>query len=133
MSIRNKILARRTVAALVVALAAIASGCSSGVAHPVDPGPAMDALKTVLDAWKEGKTPDFLKDAAPAIVVQDLEWLSGAKLESYQVEGDGVPADANLEVRVKLNLAAKGKKLQRDAHYLVTTSPALTVFRDMMR
>lgn len=133
MSIHNKISARWAAAALVVALAAIASGCSSGVAHPVDPGPAMNALKTVLDAWKEGKTPESLKDAAPPIVVQDLEWLSGAKLESYQIEGDGVPADANLDVRVELNLSAKGKKVRRDARFLVTTSPALTVFRDMMR
>ncbi|WP_165249649.1 hypothetical protein [Paludisphaera soli] len=133
MSTRFPIPARRLAATLAVALAAIATGCSSGVAHPVDPGPAMDALKTTLDAWKAGKAPDSLQEASPPIVVQDLEWLSGAKLESYEVQGEGVPADANLQVRVKLNLAAKGKKAQRDAHYLVTTSPALTVFRDMMR
>lgn len=117
----------------LLGLAALAVGCSSGVAHPVEPGPALTALRTTLDAWKAGRSPDSLKEASPPIVAQDLEWLSGAKLEGYQIEGEGVPADANLDVRVRLSLVAKGKKVERDARYLVTTSPALTVFRDMMR
>ncbi|MDG3004120.1 hypothetical protein [Paludisphaera mucosa] len=135
MSIREHMKTRRTAGALALALglASAATGCGTGVAHPVDPGGAMVALKTTLDAWKEGKDPESLKTAASPIVVQDMEWQSGAKLVDYHVEGDGSPADANLEVRVKLNLTAKGKKVERNAHYLVTTSPAVTVFRDMMK
>lgn len=119
-------------AALAVAIAATAAGCSQGVAHPVDPDSARAALKTTLDAWKEGKTPDSLASASPAIVAQDMEWMSGAKLLDYSVVSD-TPADANLDARVKLTLSAKGKKVEREAKYLVTTSPAVTVFRDMMK
>lgn len=117
--------------ACVAALAA-ASGCSPGVAHPVDPDGARAALKTTLDAWKAGKAPDTLQGSSPAIVAQDLEWASGAKLLDYEIV-DGKPADANLDARVRLTLSAKGKKVERDARYLVTTSPAVTVFRDMMK
>ena len=132
--LKLKLATRRAATALVVVATAVAaSGCGSGVAHPVDPDRAMTALKTALDAWKDGKDPESLKTSDTPMVVQDMEWQSGAKLVDYQVEGDGSPADANLNVRVKLNLTAKGKKVQRDAHYLVTTSPAVTVFRDMMR
>lgn len=118
-------------AAAILALAS-AWGCSPGIANPVDPDGARSALKTTLDAWKEGKTPDSLQSASPAIVAQDMEWASGAKLLEYSVVSD-TPADANLDARVKLTISAKGKKVQRDAKYLVTTSPAVTVFRDMMR
>lgn len=124
---------RRTApVALLVALSAVALGCSPGVANPVDPEGARAALKTALDAWKEGKTPDSLQSASPAIVAQDMEWAGGAKLLDYSVVSDK-SADANLDARVKLTLTAKGKKVQREAKYLVTTSPAVTVFRDMMK
>lgn len=124
---------RRTVrTALLAALAAIACGCSTGAPHAVDEEAARAALRTTLDAWKEGKTPDSLQSASPAIVAQDMEWASGAKLIDYSVVGDKA-ADANLDARVKLTtVSARGKKIQREAKYLVTTSPAVTVFRDMM-
>lgn len=117
--------------ALLAALAAVACGCSPAAPHAVDPEAARAALRTTLDAWKEGKTPDSLQSASPAIVAQDMEWASGAKLLDYAVVGD-TPADANLDARVKLVISARGKKVQREAKYLVTTSPAVTVFRDMM-
>lgn len=116
--------------ALLLALAA-ACGCSPGAAHAVDPEAARAALKTTLDAWKEGKTPDSLQSGSPAIVAQDMEWASGAKLLDYSVVADK-PADANLDARVKLTISARGRKIEREAKYLVTTSPAVTVFRDMM-
>jgi len=119
-------------ATLAVLVGAVATGCSPGVAHPVDPDRAMVALKTTLDAWKDGKSIDSLQSGVPPIVAQDMEWASGAKLLDYRVD-DGRPADANLDARVKLALSVRGKKVERDARYLVTTSPAVTVFRDMMR
>ncbi|WP_165071476.1 hypothetical protein [Paludisphaera rhizosphaerae] len=117
---------------VAVLVGASMTGCSTGVAHPVDPDRAMVALKATLDAWKEGKSIDSLQSSSPPIVAQDMEWTSGARLLDYHVD-DGKPADANLDVRVKLTLNARGKKVERDARYLVTTSPAVTVFRDMMR
>lgn len=116
---------------LLAAIAAAVCGCSAGVAHPVDPEAARVALKTTLDAWKEGKTPDSLQAGSPAIVAQDVEWSSGAKLLEYALVTDK-PADANLDARVTLTVSSKGKTRKRDARYLVTTSPSVTVFRDMM-
>ena len=126
-------LARSLAVASALALAPLSGGCARGVAHPVDPDRALTALKAALDAWKDGKTPESLATASPPMVVQDLEWASGAKLLAYQVDGPGNPADANLDVRVRLTVAGRGKKAERDVRYLVTTSPAVTVFRDMMR
>ncbi len=60
-----------------------------------------------------------------------MEWSAGAKLLDYAVVTDK-PADANLDARVTLKVSAKGKTRTRDARYLVTTSPSVTVFRDMM-
>lgn len=118
---------------MVLLVAASTAGCAQGVAHPVDPDRARDALKTALDHWKSGGDPLSMPSSATPMTVQDLEWQSGAKLVDYQILGDGVPADANLRVKVKLTLAGKGKKAEKTVNYLVTTSPAVTVFRDMLR
>ena len=93
------------------------------------------ALTTALDHWKSGGDPLSMPSSSTPMTVQDLEWQSGARLLDYEVLGDGVPADANLRVKVKLTLAnkAKGKNAEKTVNYLVTTSPAVTVFRDSMR
>ena len=74
------------------------------------------------------------------MVVQDFDWASGTKLLDYQLIDQGKAEDANLRVRVKLTMsggqpAAKdpGKTAEKTVWYLVTTSPKITVFRDMLR
>jgi len=124
---------RSACGALAVIVALSIAGCSAGVANPVDPDRARVALKTALDHWKSGGDPLSMPTSATPMTVQDLEWQSGAKLLDYEVLGDGEPADANLRVKVKLTLAGKGKKAEKTVNYLVTTSPAVTVFRDSMR
>jgi hypothetical protein len=124
---------RSACGALAMLVAASIAGCSGGVANPVDPNRALDALKTALDHWKSGGDPLAMPTSSTPMTVQDLEWQSGAKLVDYQVLGEGVPADANLRVKVKLTLAGKGKNAEKTVNYLVTTSPAVTVFRDSMR
>lgn len=114
-------------------LAPTVSGCSKGVANPVDPDRARVALRSALDHWKSGGDPLAMPTSATPMTVQDLEWQSGARLVDYEVLGDGEPADANLRVKVKLTLAGKGKNTEKTVNYLVTTSPAVTVFRDSMR
>jgi hypothetical protein len=124
----------RLIAPAVAAVVALTtSGCSKGVANPVDPDRARVALKAALDHWKSGGDPLSMPTSATPMTVQDLEWQSGAKLVDYEVLGDGDPADANLRVKVKLTLAGKGKNTEKTVNYLVTTSPAVTVFRDAMR
>jgi hypothetical protein len=107
------------------------SGCGARIsAAPLDTAKAHQALKTTLDAWKAGADASTLKSNSPAIVAQDLEWLGGAKLLSYEIEGEGTPVDSNLRVPVKLTLRTQdGRETAKDVNYLVGTSPALTVFR----
>jgi hypothetical protein len=130
---------RRFFAAVVVVLAALTTaGCrGSSVANPVDPPRAREALKTALDAWKGGQSPDSLKSSSTPMTVQDLDWAGGAKLIDYQVLDDGKALDANLSIRVKLVLDGRNKKTgkanEKNVWYLVTTSPSVTVFRDAFR
>jgi hypothetical protein len=112
------------------------SGCSSGRAHAVDPPRAREALKTALDHWKQGENLRSLSSSATPMTVQDFEWESGSKLIAYEIVDDGRPADANLRVKVRLTTKgteAGSKKSERTVSYLVTTSPSVTVFRDMLR
>jgi hypothetical protein len=120
-------------AVLSAIIAPAISGCSKGVADPVDPDRARVALKSALDHWKSGGDPLSMPTSATPMTVQDLEWQSGARLVDYEVLGDGEPADANLRVKVKLTLAGKVKNTEKTVNYLVTTSPAVTVFRDALR
>jgi hypothetical protein len=124
----------RLVAMMLLAFA----GCSasSGSAHPVDTSRARDALKTALDHWKSGKTPQSLSSSATPMTVQDFDWEAGVKLVDYQIQGEGEPVDANLRIQVKLNLGpgkGKTKSGEKTVSYLVGTSPSVTVFRDMFR
>ena len=124
------------VACLGALLILMLSGCSSSSAHAVDAPQAREALKTALDHWKQGENPRSLSAAATPMTVQDLEWEGGAKLIDYQILDDGQPADANLRVKVKLTTSsakAGGKNTEKTVSYLVTTSPSVTVFRDMLR
>jgi hypothetical protein len=121
-------------AAYLSLLLIVAAGCGGGPSHPVDTGVARKTLVETLDRWKEGETPEDLQKSKPQIVVQDMDWLGGAELVAYEVVGDGEPIDANLLAKVKLTLKGKdGKTSVKTVSYLVGTSPALTVFRDMMR
>jgi methylthioribose-1-phosphate isomerase len=115
-------------AAICTALLLLA-GCNTDPPKvaAVNPGEAMAALKTTLDAWKGGKSMESLGTASPPIVAQDIDWMQGKKLTSYEVVGDGIPQDANLRVEVKLTLEGEAK--ERKVFYIVGTSPKLTVFR----
>lgn len=104
-------------------------GCSSDPpkAAAVNVDTAKAALKTTLDAWKAGNTIDSLGSGSPAIVAQDMDWMAGKKLSSYEVVGDGIPQDANLRVEVKLTL--DGDSAEKRVFYIVGTDPKVTVFR----
>jgi hypothetical protein len=130
---------------IVASVAALASlllpGCSSrSNAHAVDEPRARDALKTALDEWKKGESLKSLESASTPMVVQDFDWASGTKLLDYQLIDQGKAEDANLRVRVKLTMSGgqppakdPGKTAEKTVWYLVTTSPKITVFRDMLR
>jgi hypothetical protein len=105
------------------------AGCADApVAKPVEPDKARQTLRATLDAWKAGRPIDSLQADTPPVVAQDFDWMAGAKLDAYEVLGDGTPKDANLWVPVKLTLKGKGTKT---VNYVVGTDIKLTVFRAM--
>ncbi len=128
-------------ACLVTLLTLFLPGCSNpATAHAVDPPQAREALKLALDGWKNGESPRSFESSSPPMVIQDVDWLAGAKLSNYEIIDEGKAEDANLRVRVNLTLSsasASGKSQPKMAEkkvwYLVTTSPKVTVFRDMLR
>jgi hypothetical protein len=116
---------------IVALAAALAAGCSgSGGARPVDAPRAREALRTALDGWKRGDAPSSFATASPAMTVQDMDWQAGAKLIDYQVADDGKDYGVNLHVPVTLTLrTSQGKDVKKSVHYIVGTSPIVTVFR----
>lgn len=120
------------VLALIAAALAALPGCTgSGGSGAVDTERAQEVLRTTLDHWKQGDSIDSLKAGSPSIVAQDFDWMAGQTLVSYEVGGESKNEDINLRVPVRLTLRNKGgKEITKDVNYLVSTRPALTVFRD---
>ena len=118
---------------ILAAATPLLSGCSESAttASAVDAPRALEVLKTALDAWKKGQAIDGLKSGSPPIVAQDFDWMGGAKLVGYEVDGEGSKNDVNLRVPVKLTLKPpQGPEIKKSVSYVVGTSPALTVFRE---
>lgn len=107
-------------------------GCSSYSPdeHRVEPGSAKKVLEEVLNSWKDGGAIDDWQKRKPPVVVQDMDWKSGATLQSFEIQGEGEAIDANLHCQVKLKMLLPNKaKSEKTVKYLVGTSPVLTVFR----
>lgn len=124
----------RTPAVLLAAvLAALATGCSGPRrAAPVNADQARQTLRSVLENWRSGQTPDGQRQATPPVVVQDTDWLRGYELLDYQFVTDGRSRDANLHIPVDLTLRdPSGMQRKKKAYYVVGTDPVLTVFREL--
>jgi hypothetical protein len=117
---------------LVLTLPALV-GCR-GKTGAVDASPekAREALRQGLDAWKSGKTAEAIK-ASDSIIVSDSDLENGAKLLSYDVQGDGASDGFDWQMRVKLTLQdAAGNKSEKNAVYNVNTSPKVVIVRKEM-
>ena len=127
--------ARRPSLAWLVALIATACLAGCGVrerAAPLDVELAREALKTSLEAWKKGDSPDTLKNGSPSIIAQDPDWVTGARLVAYTLDGDDKRVAENLFVPVKLTLKLKnGKQATKNVTYVIGTSPQVMVFRSL--
>jgi hypothetical protein len=135
----------RALLVVVAGMAAVATlllpGCSNSAnIHAVDMPRARDALKTALDHWKRGESPKSLESATAPMIVQDFDWAAGVKLIDYQLIDNGKAEDANLRAHVKLTMSGTrnqgngpGTTAEKTVWYLVTTSPKITVFRDMLK
>lgn len=122
---------RSNVLLFIFALNAL-SGCGgySAKMHRVESTLARGTLESVLKSWQDGAAPESWQEKKPKVVVQDMEWQAGTKLNTFEILGDGEAIDANLYCKVKLKLESPGKgKREQTVTYLVGTSPVLTVFR----
>ncbi len=107
---------------IVWLLLAAAVGCGSGVPKS-DPQAARKLLEQTLQAWKEGKKPEDLKQQS--IFVGDTRWESGAKLAEFTITSDGEDHQSSQRIPVRMKLSSDAKA--KEAFYWVTTSPAQTV------
>jgi hypothetical protein len=127
--------AQRPLFAWIVALIATACLAGCGVrqrAAPLDVELAREVLKTSLEAWKKGDSTDSLKIGSPSIIAQDPDWVTGARLVAYTLDGDDKHIAENLFVPVKLTLKLKnGKQATKNVSYVIGTSPQIMVFRSL--
>ena len=107
----------------------IAACGQSPEAHRVTPEAARRTLDAVLESWQQGRAPEEWQSREPHVVIQDFDWMSGAKLLDFEVL-ETTPIDANLHCQVKLLLSTDKGRNARTVTYLVGTSPVLTVFRE---
>lgn len=121
-------------APVLTALLAI-SGCGGGyapAAHRVDAEQARRTLESVLTSWQLGDTPQSWREHDPQVVIQDMDWSAGRRLEEFELLDAGEAIDANLHCRVRLTLVDPQQgEIEQTVTYLVTTSPNLTVFRSI--
>jgi hypothetical protein len=97
---------------------------------PTDAAQGREALKTALDAWKSGATPDSLRSASPAMHVADEDWQGGYRLETYQIGERGKATGTSYQCPVTLTLRdPQGGSVTRQATYAVATDPAVSVVR----
>jgi hypothetical protein len=109
------------------------AGCGEGPrAAPLDVELARAVLKTSLEAWKKGDSAESLKKGSPTIIAQDPDWVAGARLVAYTLDGEDKPVAENLFVPVKLILKLKnGKQATKNVTYVIGTSPQVMVFRSL--
>jgi hypothetical protein len=139
MNITTSLMSRndgRPFAWVSLCVAALAAGCGSGTGqspHPVQPDLARNTLQEVLQSWKDGETIDSWREHDPQVVVQDLDWMAGRKLQNFEILDGDEAVDANLHCQVRLTLNdPDARQAEQTVTYLVTTSPKLTVFREII-
>lgn len=117
-------------AAAVAALLSLAAGCGRDLPPETDPAVAREALTAALDAWKEGRAPDTLRQRTPPVDFAEPQWDKGGRLTDYQVKkeersGVSVRFTVRLQVRQK-----DGTSRERTATYNVDAGKAVVIRPD---
>ncbi len=112
---------------LWAAFGLIGCGGGEGRNRPLDVELAKSSLDTAMRAWIDGKKPADLK---PGIIMGDFAWESGKTLVGYElVAGKEHHDGANLHVTALLEFKNdKGKTSKSETNYIISTSPAITIF-----
>jgi hypothetical protein len=120
---------RQFVAALLLVCAA---GCGGGRTITLDEDVARQSLSKALDMWKAGGHAEDLRQQAPAIAVNDLDWSQGHKLTAFHVEGPGTSNGRNLRVPVTLTVLQppRGTAKKITATYAIGVDPSVVIVRE---
>jgi hypothetical protein len=61
-----------------------------------------------------------------------MDWEAGLALVRFELAGEGKAEDANLHCPVRLTLRNRdGRSVQKNVTYLVSTNPAVSMFREL--
>jgi len=113
------------------ALPILIAGCGPRAATS-NPEKAVELVRTVLDAWKEGRPAGSLKEGHSPIHAADPLWDAGARLIKYEIdEADTRVEGYDVRCPVKLWLEIQGnQKAGVGVFYSVATTPNQVVVRD---
>jgi hypothetical protein len=106
-------------------LAVTLSGCSSN-SPETTLATAQVALDTVLDGWSRNEPPE-------KFACVDPDWKAGYRLVSFLTSDAKRVGEGRDQVRCRVALSLKdrqGKKLDKDAFYLVQLGETITIRRD---
>ena len=108
-----------------------AIGCGPAKVPISDSQQARSLAEKLLEQWKSGvKIAELPKQSPPVYVSEDL-WKKEAKLTEFKFLNEGDMLGPNVRFKVSLKCKGKdGKVTERSFNYLVTTTPALTFFRE---
>ena len=117
--------------ALFIALAlCFVAGCGRGLDPAADPAEAEKALRTALEAWKSGKSPEDLQKQQPSVVMNEDDWRMGKRLLDFQME-KGSLSGRQVRCRVRIKLLNKDDTtVDREAVYIIDTTPRIVIVRD---
>jgi len=106
-------------------------GCGPTQVPMSDIQQAKSLAERMLGKWKSGEEMSKFASQTPPVYVSEDLWKKGAKLESFTFIDEGQMFGSNVRFKITLKCTWKdGKVSERTFNYLVTTTPALTFFRE---
>ena len=106
-------------------------GCGPARVPLSDIQEAKGLAQRLLEKWKSGEDMSKFATESPPIFISEDIWKKGAKLQSFAFLDEGTMFGSNVRFQITLKYMSKdGKASERTFYYLVTTTPALTFFRE---
>jgi hypothetical protein len=106
-------------------------GCGQGAGEPADLEQAGPALRTALEAWKDGKSQEDLANQSPSILMNEDDWRMGKRLLDFKMEDQGSLFGRQVVWKTQIKLQdPNGKTEDRRATYVIDTTPRLVIVRD---
>lgn len=115
---------------VVVGLSLSAAGCQRSPSM-ADSGRARTALRTALEAWKQGEPREALHKHGKRIYCNDDDWAAGLRLRSYQIAETDDYFGRSCRILAQLDLEnQRGPAAPKKIVYLIDTASAVVIVRD---